>query len=93
MGCNKKQFYESSIARLELLIPAYEDAIKAVVEGGVQSYELDTGQNKTRVTKLNVSNYQLELDKMYNRYEDLCKKLEAINSGNSSGMAQVYTVW
>jgi len=58
------------LARIEATktqIIAYENAIDALVSGGVESYTLDTGQTKQTVTKLNLDSLQKFLDSLYNR--------------------------
>jgi len=47
-------FILAQIAAIEAQIIAYRAAVTAVSSGGVQSYELDTGQTRQRVTKVDL---------------------------------------
>ena len=58
-------------------IIVYEDAALALGIGGVQSYELDTGQTRQRVTKLDLPAIQKTIESLYNR----CATLEARRTG------------
>jgi len=49
------------------IIEAYEEALLAIVSGGVAEYLLDTGQSRSRVTKLDVTNMNATLDMLYAR--------------------------
>lgn len=60
-------FLTGKIAATEALINAYEAALLALGEGGMQTYTLDTGQDRQTVTKLDVSSLNRVLDSLYNR--------------------------
>lgn len=62
-----KQFMLERIASLQLRIVAFEDAIIAVTSGGVQTYNLDTGQTKQVVTQFDVARLQATLDGLINQ--------------------------
>jgi len=47
-------FILTQIAAIEAQIIAYRAAVTAVASGGVQSYEIDTGQTRERVTKVDL---------------------------------------
>lgn len=47
-------FIRGQITAIEAQITAYRSAVTAVAAGGVQSYELDTGQTRQRVTKVDL---------------------------------------
>ena len=73
-------FIQARIDATKALIVAYETAVTALVDGGVVSYTLDTGQSKQTVTKLDITNLNTALDGMYNR----CSTLELrLNGGGS----------
>ena len=73
-------FWTARKAATEAQILAYETAIEALAGDGVQEYSLDTGQSVQRVTKVNLSSMQTALDKLYNRYQIICQRL---NGGGS----------
>ena len=60
-------FLQARIDAVKLRIVVYEDAITALVTGGVQQYTLDTGQTRQTVTKLDIDNLQKALDSMMNQ--------------------------
>ena len=60
-------FLTERITKLKVTIVLYEDAIDALIVQGVQKYSLDTGQDKTDVTKLDLPKLQEALDGLYNR--------------------------
>ena len=68
-------FLQTRITQVESIITGYENAIIALTTAGVQSYELDTGQSKQKVTKLDIESMQKALDSLYNTYSILCKRL------------------
>ena len=62
--------------KLGLIIEAFEDAIlKLSMEGGVQSYSLDTGQSKQMVTRSDVEKMKEVLDGYVNQYNNYCLRL------------------
>lgn len=65
------------LARIEatkLQIVAYEDAAAALA-GGVQSYTLDTGQDRQTVTKFDLSDIYSVTESLYNRLATLEARL------------------
>lgn len=68
--CVADQFLCDRIAGIEAQIIAYEDAV-AALNGGVQSYMLDTGQTTQRVTRTDVLDLQKAIDSLYNRRDVL----------------------
>ena len=65
------------LARIEatkLQIVAYEDASAALV-AGVQSYTLDTGQDRQTVTKFDLSQIYKVTESLYNRLATLEARL------------------
>lgn len=81
-----KTFIQARIDAVKLQIVAYEDAMLAL-GSGVQSYELDTGQTKQRVTKLDLDKLNKILDSLYNRCTMLEERL------NGGGTVQVRPGW
>jgi hypothetical protein len=73
-------FLQARLETTETQIIAYEDAIAALLTGGVQQYTLNTGQSVVSVTKLNLSSLERSLSALYQRYQSLC-----ILTGNQSG--------
>ena len=70
-------FIQERIEATKAQIIAYEDAILALAEGGVQSYTLDTGQTRQTVNKLDLDHLNKVLNSLYNR----CATLEARLTG------------
>jgi len=62
------------------LIDAHEAALLALTTGGMQSYELDTGQSKQKVTKFDIDKLNSTLESLYNR----CATMQARLSGAGS---------
>lgn len=61
-------FLKERIEQTKMLITAYEDAALAVgVNGGVQSYSLDTSQSKQTVTRADIPSLHRIIDSLYNR--------------------------
>ena len=72
-----RDFIQARIDAAKLQIMAYEAAVDALVVGGVQSYTLDTGQNRQTVTRLDLKSIQEHIDSLLNR----CTTLEARLNG------------
>ncbi len=77
-------FIQSQIEATKTLITAYNAAILALIEGGVQSYTLDTGQTRQTVTKLDLDHLEKRLDSLMNR----CATLEARLNGSGTSIAR-----
>jgi hypothetical protein len=74
-------FIQARIDATKLAIVAYEDAIIALGTSNTQSYELDTGQDRQRVTRADLKDLNTTVDSLYNR----CATLEArLNGGTVS---------
>ena len=80
-------FLQERIAATKALIIVYETAVTALVTGGVQRYELDTGQSIQRVTKIDVPKLNAQLDGLYNRLATQEARL------NGSGVVTVRPAW
>lgn len=60
-------FIQARIDATKLAIVAYEEAITALGNSNIQSYELDTGQDRQRVTRADVKDLNAVLDSLMNR--------------------------
>ena len=57
------------------MITAYNDAILALTgAGAIETYDLDTGQTRQRVTRSNLKELNDTLDGLYNRYTTMCAR-------------------
>jgi hypothetical protein len=62
----EQAYWDAKLAKLELRITAWEDAMVAFASDGLQqSYTLDTGQDRVTVERAEVSVMQRTLDSMY----------------------------
>ena len=73
---------KASIAKTKAIIAATEDAVLALTVGGVQSYNLNTGQTNQTVTKVNLPGLNKSLDELYNR----CATMETRLNGSGNGI-------
>ncbi len=64
-------FELARIAKVELLIVIYEDALAALATGNIQTYKLDTGQSVQSVTRLNLTELENALARAENRLATL----------------------
>lgn len=78
-------FLTARIAAIKLAIVATESALIALA-AGAQSYSLDTGQNRTTVTKADARSLQINLNSQLNMLAVYEKRL------NGSGV-QVRPAW
>lgn len=79
----KREFLEQRIARIKTRILAYEDAVDALVSGGVRSYRIDTGQTIQWVTTNDITSLQDTLDRLLNQLCTLEAKLNGLDGGGS----------
>ena len=82
-----KAFIQARIDATKLQIVAFEDAVLALGEGGIQSYTIDTGQTRNTVTKFDIEWINGVIDGLYNR----CATLQARLDG--SGTVMVRPAW
>ena len=76
----KRAFIQARIDATMLQIAAMEDAALAfATNGNIQSYTIDTGQNRTVVVRANLTEIHKNIDKLYNR----CATLEARLTGRN----------
>lgn len=68
-------FIQEQISVIEAAIVSAQDAEAAILAGGIQSYSIDTGQTKTVVTKLNITELRKYIDAKYNQLVTLEARL------------------
>jgi hypothetical protein len=73
MSCH--DFIAARKAALEAEILALEAAFTQLSTGVIQSYTLDTGQDRQVVTKYEISSLRRTIDSLYNSYATLCARL------------------
>lgn len=78
---NTTEFLQARLVATQAQIIAYEIAAEALANNEIQSYTIDTGQTRQVVTRLNLTELQNAIDRLYNR----CVILEyRLNGGNVS---------
>lgn len=80
-------FIQARIDATKLQIVEAENASLAIATGSIESYDLDTGQTRQKVIKLDIQNINNVIDSLYNR----CATLEARLNG--SGVTTVRPSW
>lgn len=75
--CIDSVWLQTRITAVQAQIDAYEAAILAVGVGNVQIYDLDTGQTRQKVTKLDLVDLNKVLDSLYNRLSMLCVRKDS----------------
>lgn len=68
-----QSFLTARITRTEELIVEYENALEALA-CGAQSYRIHTGQTDQVVTKAQLANVELTLQRLYNLLSTLCAR-------------------
>jgi hypothetical protein len=66
-----RAWYEAQVATLKAQIVALQQVATQIMAGGIQSYQLDTGQTRTLVTRINVSALFDEIRKLQNELQTL----------------------
>jgi len=82
-----RTFLQGRIDATKALIVAYEDASVAIASGTIESYTLDTGQDRQTVTKMNIASLNKVIDSLYSR----CAVLQTRLTG--SGVVNVRPGW
>lgn len=82
-----RAFIQDRITSTKAQIIAFENASLALADGTIQSYTMDTGQNRTVVTKLNLTELENAIVRLYNR----CATLDARLTGG--GTVTVGPAW
>lgn len=75
MACSNS-FLASQIPKIENAINAAMDAELALITGGIQSYTIDTGQDRQTVNKQNITELRNYIDGLYNRYVTLVARVD-----------------
>lgn len=60
---------------LKGLIPAYDEALLALASGGAQTYQLDTGQSRQLVSKLNLTQLRQTREALVNELATIQARL------------------
>ena len=68
-------FWLDQLTKAKALVDAVDAAIIALTTTSIQSYELDTGQSKQRVTRLDLEQLQVMYDSALNRVATLEARL------------------
>lgn len=82
-----QSFIQARITAAKASIVAYEDAELQIASNQIMSYTIDTGQNRTVVTRLNITELRRAIEGLYNR----CATLEARLNGG--GVVNVRPSW
>lgn len=77
-----RQFWLDRLERTKTAIVSLEDAIDAIVVGGVESYTINTGQTTQTVTRSNLATYNSQLSNLYNRLATLEARLYGSGTTN-----------
>ena len=76
---------ENEYQNLKNLVFQYDEAIAAILTGGHQSYQLDTGQSMQRVTRFNIKEIQEMRDVAAGKLADLAVRLRK-TAGQKQGL-------
>ncbi len=79
---------ENEYQNLKTLVFKYDEAIAAILTGGHQSYQLDTGQSMQRVTRFNIKEIQEMRDVAAGKLADLAVRLR-----KTPGQIQALPAW
>lgn len=66
-GIMTNAFLDERIAATEALIGQYETAMVSAGDTGIQSYTIDTGQNRHTVVKMNITELRRTVTGLYNQ--------------------------
>lgn len=75
MSLGVEEFLESRVEALKTRIVAYEVAAAELASGAIQSYELETGQTRQKVTKTNIDALERAIAALYNQLTTLEARL------------------
>lgn len=84
-------FWDDQLFNLKVLLNNVLKAIDALTLGSHASYELDTGQSKQRVTRLDLDRLNAQVDDYTHRISDLELKLG--KSCNGDGTSVITPGW
>lgn len=68
-------FLANEYKNIQQLIFIYDQAISFLITNNHQSYELDTGQSKTRVTRVDLAELESTQSKLLKRLDALASRL------------------
>ena len=71
-----QSFLLDRINNTKLLIVELEAAELGLATGEIQSYTLDTGQNRQTVTRMNMTELRKAVESAYNRLATLCARYD-----------------
>lgn len=83
----EQSFIQGRIDAAKATIVAYEDAELQLATNQIATYTIDTGQTRTVVTRLNITELRKAIDSLYNRCATLQARL------NGSGVVNVRPGW
>lgn len=92
MACNNLEWYKERYEKTKAIIEAIEDALEQLATDGIKSYQLNTGQNDTRVTNLDIPDLEARVDSLYNRLNRFCEQIAILEGGND-GNIQAVPAW
>lgn len=69
--CDQSTYWAARLVAAKAALEAYEAAELALATGGVQSYQLDTGQTSQKVTKFDLPGIQRTIPALMNRVATL----------------------
>lgn len=90
MACGTKEYTEARITRTQAMIEALEDAIEQLSLEKIHSYDLDTGQNRSRVTKQDLPRLK---DLLVSLDARLCRLQKQLSNLNGDLTIQVAPIW
>ena len=64
-------WWQERLEKAKAIVEEYETAISGLLDGSIMSYQLDTGQSRTLVTKHQMSPMYLALERATNRVASL----------------------
>jgi hypothetical protein len=82
------QHLENEYQNLKTLVFQYDEAISGLLSRRIQSYEIDTGQNRTRVTQIDLPELQKLRDMTAARLSELAARL-----GKTRSTPQIRPGW
>lgn len=84
------EYWQDELINTRILLNAINKAIQALTIGNHQRYELDTGQSRQTVTRIDLNNLQLQRKELIGQIADL--ELHQCNT-DGSNVKQVRCYW
>ena len=88
---NSCQYWQDELKNARVLLNEINKAIQALTIGNHQSYELDTGQSKQRVTRLDINNLNMQRQVLIGQIADL--ELHPCNNQSAKNIHQAVPFW